>query len=126
LTSEQIVRLKNGFPTTEREAKEFDEKQKANELAREEYVRNLVKVRTPHRNTRTRRTHARIGHHGCSVRAGLLTRPVSLVWACVCISVCGAQAEDQGRPEEAQGGQERAVPGLLERQEVQGLLLEQV
>jgi len=41
------VRLKNGFPTTEREAKEFDDKQKANDAAMENYVRNLVKVRRP-------------------------------------------------------------------------------
>jgi hypothetical protein len=60
LTSEQIVRLKNGFPTTEREAKEFDEKQKANELAREEYVRNLVKVRPPHHNIHTHDAHMRV------------------------------------------------------------------
>jgi len=39
-----VVRLPNGFPTTEREANEFDEKQKANEAAREEYIRNMVKV----------------------------------------------------------------------------------
>ena len=38
------MRLKNGFPTTEREAKEFEDRQKADEAAREQYVRNLVKV----------------------------------------------------------------------------------
>jgi hypothetical protein len=47
LLTEQLVRLKNGYPTTEREAKEFDDKQKANEEAREKYIRDLVKFAAP-------------------------------------------------------------------------------
>lgn len=41
-----MVRLQNGFPTTEREAKEYDERQKAAEEAKEAYLRNLVKVKS--------------------------------------------------------------------------------
>lgn len=47
LLSEQIVRLKNGYPTTEREAAEFDAQQARDEAAREEYIRKLVKFAAP-------------------------------------------------------------------------------
>ncbi|KAL6052749.1 hypothetical protein QOT17_018383 [Balamuthia mandrillaris] len=43
ILSEQIVRLSNGYPTTEREAKEFDEKQAKNAVQAEAYIRKLVK-----------------------------------------------------------------------------------
>eukprot|EP01090_Pellita_catalonica_P017360 TRINITY_DN5220_c0_g1_i1.p1 TRINITY_DN5220_c0_g1~~TRINITY_DN5220_c0_g1_i1.p1 ORF type:complete len:326 (+),score=76.95 TRINITY_DN5220_c0_g1_i1:144-1121(+) len=42
LISEQIIRLKNGFPTTQREADTFDEQKKANDEKVEEYVRQLL------------------------------------------------------------------------------------
>jgi len=42
LLQEIFVRLANGFPTTEREAKEFDERQERNNQAREAYVRRLL------------------------------------------------------------------------------------
>jgi len=44
LTQELVVRLENGFPTTEREAQEFDEKSKANAERAEAFVRKLVEV----------------------------------------------------------------------------------
>jgi len=47
LKSEQIVRLANGFPTTEREAADWDEKAKANKLTMEAYVRKLVEEKLP-------------------------------------------------------------------------------
>jgi len=47
LLTEQVVRLQNGFPTTEREAKAFDEKLVKEEQQREEYMRNLVKFAAP-------------------------------------------------------------------------------
>lgn len=81
LTAEQIVRLKNGFPTTEREAKEFDEKQKANDAAMENYVRNLVKVRRPlHASNDTRND-----------TTALITGTAFFFFI-----VCGAQARHQG------------------------------
>jgi hypothetical protein len=82
LTAEQIVRLKNGFPTTEREAKEFDEKQKANDAAMENYVRNLVKVRRPWKT-----------RNGAlaTTRHALITGPPFFFF-----TVCGAQARHQG------------------------------
>jgi len=42
LKQELIVRLENGFPTTEREANDFDEKAKHNAELAEAYVRKLV------------------------------------------------------------------------------------
>ena len=44
LTQELIVRLKNGFPTTDREADAFDERQKKNEAIMEEHVRKFMDV----------------------------------------------------------------------------------
>ena len=41
------MRLENGFPTTEREAQEFDEKSKANAERAEAFVRKLVAVCCP-------------------------------------------------------------------------------
>eukprot|EP01101_Sappina_pedata_P004690 TRINITY_DN2029_c0_g1_i1.p1 TRINITY_DN2029_c0_g1~~TRINITY_DN2029_c0_g1_i1.p1 ORF type:complete len:332 (+),score=185.05 TRINITY_DN2029_c0_g1_i1:28-996(+) len=43
MVSEQVVRLENGFPTTEREAKAFDEKAEKNKLAADKHLRKLVK-----------------------------------------------------------------------------------
>jgi len=49
LISEQIVRLENGFPTTEREAKAFDEREARNKKAADKHIRKLVKsVETKH------------------------------------------------------------------------------
>jgi len=45
IVEEQIVRLENGYPTTEREAQLFDEKQARDNAAYEEYVRKLLKFR---------------------------------------------------------------------------------
>jgi hypothetical protein len=42
LTNEQIVRLANGYPTTEREAQEFDAKKEKNDAALEEYVQRRL------------------------------------------------------------------------------------
>lgn len=44
LKSEQMVRLENGFPTTEREAIEFDEKKKKNDLIMEKHLRKVIRV----------------------------------------------------------------------------------
>lgn len=63
LTAEQIVRLKNGFPTTEREAKEFDDKQKANDAAMENYVRNLVKFAAPKLGIKDDRKRPKVGRN---------------------------------------------------------------
>jgi len=46
LVTEQIVRLANGYPTTEREAKEFDEEAKKNAEATEAYVRQLIDAKS--------------------------------------------------------------------------------
>jgi len=46
LATEQIVRLANGYPTTEREAKEFDEEAKKTAEATEAYVRQLVDAKS--------------------------------------------------------------------------------
>jgi hypothetical protein len=43
IVTEQVVRLANGFPTTEREAQEFDTQKEKNEKNVEEYVRNRLK-----------------------------------------------------------------------------------
>jgi len=43
LTSEQVVRLTNGYPTTQREADEFDTQKEKNEKAAEEFVKNRLK-----------------------------------------------------------------------------------
>jgi len=43
IVSEQIVRLANGYPTTEREAQEFDTATTKNEKNAEEFVRNRLK-----------------------------------------------------------------------------------
>eukprot|EP01088_Endostelium_zonatum_P004540 TRINITY_DN1582_c0_g1_i1.p1 TRINITY_DN1582_c0_g1~~TRINITY_DN1582_c0_g1_i1.p1 ORF type:complete len:376 (+),score=119.31 TRINITY_DN1582_c0_g1_i1:206-1333(+) len=47
LRSEMIVRLANGFPTTEREAAEWDAKEKLNKEKMEAYVRQLVDEKLP-------------------------------------------------------------------------------
>ena len=44
LKEELIVRLKNGFPTTEREAAEFDEQKEKNDALYEAHVRKLISV----------------------------------------------------------------------------------
>jgi len=44
LVSEQVVRLENGFPTTEREEKAWDEKDARNKIAAEKHIRKLVKT----------------------------------------------------------------------------------
>jgi hypothetical protein len=43
IVTEQVVRLANGFPTTEREAQEFDTQKEKNEKNAEEYIRNRLK-----------------------------------------------------------------------------------
>jgi hypothetical protein len=45
LKQEIIVRLANGFPTTDREADLFDEKKARNDKRYEEYIRKMIKVR---------------------------------------------------------------------------------
>ena len=47
LLQEQIVRLENGFPTTDREADEFDRQKERNDKLYEEHVRALLNVRFP-------------------------------------------------------------------------------
>jgi len=42
-----VVRLQNGYPTTEREAKEFDERIAREDKEKEEYFRKLVKFAAP-------------------------------------------------------------------------------
>jgi hypothetical protein len=42
LTTEQVVRLSNGYPTTDREANEFDTQKEKNEAAAEEYIKNRL------------------------------------------------------------------------------------
>ena len=44
LIQEQIVRLDNGFPTTEREADEFDKQKERNDKLYEEHIRQLLGV----------------------------------------------------------------------------------
>jgi hypothetical protein len=71
LLSEQVVRLPNGFPTTEREANEFDEKQKANEAAREEYIRNMVKWAAPKLGIKDYRKRPKVGRNEpCPCKSG--------------------------------------------------------
>lgn len=41
---EQMVRLENGFPTTEREAADFDAKKKKNDAIMEKHLRKVIKV----------------------------------------------------------------------------------
>jgi len=43
ITAEQVVRLANGYPTTEREAQEFDTQKEKNEKNAEEYIRTRLK-----------------------------------------------------------------------------------
>lgn len=43
IVSEQVVRLANGYPTTEREAQEFDTQTEKNEKNAEEYIRKRLK-----------------------------------------------------------------------------------
>jgi len=43
IVPEQVVRLANGYPTTEREAQEFDTQKEKNEKNVEDYVRNRLK-----------------------------------------------------------------------------------
>jgi len=53
LVSEQVVRLENGFPTTEREAKEFDEREARNKKAADKHIKKLVKsVEIKHSTTK--------------------------------------------------------------------------
>jgi hypothetical protein len=44
LISEALVRLENGFPTTEREAKAFEEREKRNKIIAEKHLKKLVKT----------------------------------------------------------------------------------
>jgi hypothetical protein len=44
LTSEVMVRLENGFPTTEREAKAFEEREQRNKKIAEKHLKKLVKT----------------------------------------------------------------------------------
>jgi len=44
LTSEALVRLENGFPTTEREAKAFEEREQRNKKIAEKHLKKLVKT----------------------------------------------------------------------------------
>ncbi|KYQ93661.1 hypothetical protein DLAC_05046 [Tieghemostelium lacteum] len=43
IITEQIVRLANGYPTTEREAREFDQAEEENKKRAEEFIRNKLK-----------------------------------------------------------------------------------
>jgi hypothetical protein len=43
IVSEQVVRLANGYPTTEREAQEFDTQKEKNEKNAEDFIRNKLK-----------------------------------------------------------------------------------
>jgi len=43
IVSEQVVRLANGYPTTEREAQEFDTQKEKNEKNAEDYIRTRLK-----------------------------------------------------------------------------------
>ena len=45
LLQELVVRLKNGFPTTEREAAAFDEQKEKNDRLYEAHVRKMLSVR---------------------------------------------------------------------------------
>jgi len=63
LLTEQVVRLKNGFPTTEREAKEFDEKQAKEEQEREEYMRKLVKFAAPKLGIKNDKKRPKVGRN---------------------------------------------------------------
>jgi len=50
LTEERVVRLSNGFPTTDREAQAFDEREKRNKERAEEHLRKIIKsVETKHK-----------------------------------------------------------------------------
>lgn len=44
LTQELVVRLKNGFPTTDREADAFEERQKKNEEILEKHIKEFIDV----------------------------------------------------------------------------------
>jgi hypothetical protein len=44
LTSEALMRLENGFPTTEREAKAFEEREQRNKKIAEKHLKKLVKT----------------------------------------------------------------------------------
>eukprot|EP01104_Vermistella_antarctica_P008497 TRINITY_DN2128_c0_g1_i1.p1 TRINITY_DN2128_c0_g1~~TRINITY_DN2128_c0_g1_i1.p1 ORF type:complete len:349 (+),score=100.39 TRINITY_DN2128_c0_g1_i1:89-1048(+) len=44
LSSEKLVRLDNGYPTTQREKRRFDQKSASNERRAEAYVRGVVKI----------------------------------------------------------------------------------
>jgi len=65
--SEQVVRLENGFPTTEREAQAFDEKAEKNKKAAAKHIRKLVKtVETKHGSNK------KVGRNDdCSCGSGL-------------------------------------------------------
>lgn len=43
IVTEQVLRLANGYPTTEREAQEFDTQKEKNEKNAEDYIRNKLK-----------------------------------------------------------------------------------
>jgi len=50
IVEERIIRLSNGFPTTEREATEFEEREKRNKEKAEQHIKKLVKsVEIKHR-----------------------------------------------------------------------------
>jgi len=63
LLTEQVVRLQNGFPTTEREAKEFDDKQAKEEKDRDEYMRKLVKFAAPKLGIKNDKKRPKIGRN---------------------------------------------------------------
>eukprot|EP00005_Dracoamoeba_jomungandri_P009181 CAMPEP_0174269286 /NCGR_PEP_ID=MMETSP0439-20130205/40495_1 /TAXON_ID=0 /ORGANISM="Stereomyxa ramosa, Strain Chinc5" /LENGTH=296 /DNA_ID=CAMNT_0015357979 /DNA_START=86 /DNA_END=976 /DNA_ORIENTATION=+ len=63
LTTEQIVRLKNGYPTTEREADEYDARQAKNDAEMEAYVRKLVKFAAPKLGITDARKRPKIGRN---------------------------------------------------------------
>ena len=45
LQQELVVRLANGFPTTDREADAFDEKKARNDKRYEDYIRKMIKAK---------------------------------------------------------------------------------
>jgi len=63
LITEQVVRLQNGFPTTEREAAEFDEKMAKEEQDRQEYMRKLVKFAAPKLGLKNDKKRPKIGRN---------------------------------------------------------------
>jgi len=67
LIQEALVRLENGFPTTEREAKAFEEREQRNKKQAEKHLKKIIKTAEIKHNTK-----AKVGRNdNCTCGSGL-------------------------------------------------------